>query len=1184
MTGASGAPGESGPLYGAQQVTVESGFGYGVIGADLHVFADRGPVYLLHEYRPDPEPDSAWLLAQPSRMLNARYAIVGFTGRDQELAELAGWRDARESRLSARWLHAPGGQGKTRLANAFAHHSVNEKWKVITALHGMGSVLPPMGSQDLRLHDARGVLLIIDYADRWPASHLAWLFSNALLHQHVLARLLLIARTANPWPAIRAGLEAHQADTSDQVLAPLLDEPGGRHRMFTVARDAFASHYRIADPTVIRPPGVLGGADFGLTLAVHMAALAAVDAATSGVTAPADMAGLTAYLLDRERQHWTRLYENRAEGLEFATPPTVMARAVFTAALTGAVSHREGTTILTRLGIGGQMQRILADHAACYPSAYPADATVLEPLYPDRLAEDYLALALPGHDISGYPPDPWTDTAPVSLLVRTGDTSAPGYTPRAVTFLTAAAARWPHIGTRYLYPLLRRDPELALRGGSVVLTALADLSAAPVDLLTAIAARFPEQEHVDLDAGIAAVTRRLAADALTATRDPAGRAAIRHDLARRLFRAGHYQEALAAQQDALRDMRHLAVVDPVTHAPNLGRTLHNLANFLRQVGRYTEAVSAAEEAMEIFQRVASSLPAYEEDLAKAMGSLADCSRHARQPDEAVAELLRKSAGILRRLAVTDPHRHEPDLVAALAELGVCLRTTGKPAAAVNVFREAVQIARRLAAVDPAAHQNHLAKGLTSLSHALMEVGEYEEEIRIAEEAVMVNRRLAAANPAVYEYQLAASLNALGIALRQVSRRDEAVAPAEEAVEITRRLVAANLAAYELFLAITLDNLGTRQAEAAPGRPNEAALAATEEAVSILQRIAATDPARVEHDLARTLANLATRLAEAGRWHDALRIASEGIAIRRRLVLANSATYEPHLARELAILGNVTANACSRDKAKALIGESAGMLRRLAANNPAAFAPSLAQLLILLAWVSMDTPAGMQQARAAVAEATGILAPLAEQGHDLARMHLEAANQIRSFLGQPAGTQGCGTEAGATLSFRQAALGGTVRLRLTGVPRTVTARLPAGIHDGQQVRLRGQGMPAADGGPPGDLSVTIRVEPDKVFGRDRHNLTMRVPLTGSEAGLGSKIRIPLLDGRAVTLRIQQGTPDGKTFRVPSCGLCRADGTKGDLHVRVELTTDDVDAAAVRADLIAKAASAWQAHASQNPGLQ
>lgn len=205
MTGASGVSGESGPLHGArQQVTVESGFGYGVIGADLHVFADRGPVYVLHEYRPDPEPDSAWLLAQPSRMLNARYAIVGFTGRAQELAELASWRDARESRSAARWLHAPGGQGKTRLAGAFAHHTASKKWKVVIAVHGSGSVLPTLGSQDLRLHDARGVLLIIDYADRWPASHLAWLFSNALLHQHIPARLLLIARTANAWPAVRA--------------------------------------------------------------------------------------------------------------------------------------------------------------------------------------------------------------------------------------------------------------------------------------------------------------------------------------------------------------------------------------------------------------------------------------------------------------------------------------------------------------------------------------------------------------------------------------------------------------------------------------------------------------------------------------------------------------------------------------------------------------------------------------------------------------------------------------------------------------------------------------------------------------------------------------------------------------------------------------------------------------------
>ncbi len=181
--------------------------------------------------------------------------------------------------------------------------------------------------------------------------------------------------------------------------------------------------------------------------------------------------------------------------------------------------------------------------------------------------------------------------------------------------------------------------------------------------------------------------------------------------------------------------------------------------------------------------------------------------------------------------------------------------------------------------------------------------------------------------------------------------------------------------------------------------------------------------RVEHDLARTLANLATRLAEVGRWQDALGIASEGIAIRRRLVLANPSTYEQHLARELGVLGGVTANAGSREEAKALIVESAGMFRRLAEDNSATsqatFAPALGQVLIALAGMSLDTPAGMEQARAAVAEATGILTPLAERGHDIARMHLEAANQIWSLLGDPARTQGRGANTKATLSFRQA---------------------------------------------------------------------------------------------------------------------------------------------------------------------
>jgi hypothetical protein len=105
--------------------------------------------------------------------------------------------------------------------------------------------------------------------------------------------------------------------------------------------------------TGITPPGPLEPGDFGLTLAVHTAALVAVDAHVHHVTAPEDLVGLTAYLLDRERRGWTRLYENRLEGLDFHTPPSVMARTVFTAALTGAATHREGREILTQLDVEG---------------------------------------------------------------------------------------------------------------------------------------------------------------------------------------------------------------------------------------------------------------------------------------------------------------------------------------------------------------------------------------------------------------------------------------------------------------------------------------------------------------------------------------------------------------------------------------------------------------------------------------------------------------------------------------------------------------------------------------------------------------------------------------------------------------------------------------------------------------
>ncbi|GAA2441224.1 hypothetical protein GCM10010191_66740 [Actinomadura vinacea] len=123
-------------------------------------------------------------------------------------------------------------------------------------------------------------------------------------------------------------------------------------------------------------------------------------------------------------------------------------------------------------------------------------------------------------------------------------------------------------------------------------------------------------------------------------------------------------------------------------------------------------------------------------------------------------------------------------------------------------------------------------------------------------------------------------------------------------------------------------------------------------------------------------------------------------------------------------------------------------------------------------------------------------------------------------------------------------------RATGT-RTIQARIPAGVADGQKIRLKGKGAPGENGGPAGDLYVNIKVRPHPVFGRDRDNLTLTVPVTFPEAALGAEVRVPTFQGQPVTLRLPEGTPNGRTFRVRGRGATRRDGTKGDMLVTVDV---------------------------------
>lgn len=155
-----------------------------------------------------------------------------------------------------------------------------------------------------------------------------------------------------------------------------------------------------------------------------------------------------------------------------------------------------------------------------------------------------------------------------------------------------------------------------------------------------------------------------------------------------------------------------------------------------------------------------------------------------------------------------------------------------------------------------------------------------------------------------------------------------------------------------------------------------------------------------------------------------------------------------------------------------------------------------------------------------------------------------------FGGAPQRGPQRGSDIGAVteISFREAAEGATVTLGLDG--QRVTTRIPVGVHDGQKIRVAGKGRPGANGGPAGDLLLTVRVAPHPVFSSDGLNLRVTVPVTYPEAALGATIDVPTLTGETVRVKVPGGTASGQVLRVKGRGLKGRDKT-GDLHVVIQV---------------------------------
>ena len=187
-----------------------------------------------------------------------------------------------------------------------------------------------------------------------------------------------------------------------------------------------------------------------------------------------------------------------------------------------------------------------------------------------------------------------------------------------------------------------------------------------------------------------------------------------------------------------------------------------------------------------------------------------------------------------------------------------------------------------------------------------------------------------------------------------------------------------------------------------------------------------------------------------------------------------------------------------------------------------------------------------------------------------------------FTQQRGPQPGADLTATTTLPFRTAVEGSTVSLSVEG--RTVNARVPAGVRDGQKIRLRGKGRPGERGAPDGDLVITVHVEPHPVFTADGQNLRVTVPVSFDEAALGATVDVPVLDGSTVRVKVPAGTPSGRTLRVKGRGISTSKGT-GDLLVTVQVVVPQrlsdaakdaveafraaTDGQDVRADLMAQA---------------
>ncbi|MGW3993181.1 AAA family ATPase [Amycolatopsis sp. NPDC004772] len=848
--------------YGHQVFAVRDG--------DQHISVHQdGPPFELQPFPHEDKVDAGKMRGQPSRLLLARNQVVRFAGRREELLRLQHWLHSPE-RLSVLLVHGPGGTGKTRLADEFASIIRARNWSVLSATQGRTRTTPVV------LEATRGVgkLIIVDYAERWRRTGLLALLSDAGITGPGMCRVLLLARTATSWWGdLRSPLTKLDAVVDTMRLEPLAADTGQRQQLFHAARDSFARIYEI-DPAGAVPAGRISDPHYESVLKIHMSALAAVDALARHRRPPTDPGHLSEYLLDRERDHWAAMSENG----RIESSSSRMTRTTFLATVCGPVHRAEGVRLVRASGLAPDdftARQVLDDHRACYPPA--DDGTVLEPLAPDWLGEDFVARGLAAGSA-----DPFSDYwLPDMAGQALASAEFAVHRRRVVSAMAETAKRWAHV-RRYLNERLREiSGELLSLGGQ---TLLAVAEVADLDLLAALEPQLPEKD-VEFDSVAARIAQRLTRHRLKTAVSPAEQARLRTALGRRLGNASLFQAALDESATAVQLLQELAAGQPRRYEEPLAEALHYHGSHLAGLGRRRAAQEATEQAVLLRRRLCARHPLrYEALLTDSLDNLAiDLSAmgETRKALSAACEAVNLHRGVEQRTG-----SHQPRLAASLHNLGKLFGQSTMLAEATAALREAGQLYEQLRAAEPSKYEAELAAVRNDSAFCALDQGAPGRGAEEATSAMQANWVLAGRYPAGFESELVTSLLGLANNLSHLGYREYAQRTSGHAVSLSGRLAEEHHDRYDVRHAASMHSHAINLARS--GRPDQA-LAAAERAVEL--RSILTDKALTRHEL-ELYATLRTAgvVLRTGRTDEDSPAAEAPVSVRRRLQLAVDAIF------------------------------------------------------------------------------------------------------------------------------------------------------------------------------------------------------------------------------------------------------------------------------------------------------